>query len=108
VILGLLRQTKNFWKDQFKYPDQRRLLIEKQNGKKRPLTIANPRIKIIERALLNAIEPQFEGYFVWEDISKDEYDLEISNKQMKSNFKIVTHSKKNYYQKKTRNLLYVF
>lgn len=87
--------NKKLLEGSFKYPDRRRLLVEKQNGEKRPLTIANPRIKIIERALLNAIEPQFEGYFIWEDVSKDEYDSGISNKQIKSNFKVFTYSKKN-------------
>jgi len=84
----------------FKYPNRRKLLIAKHNGEKRPLTVANPRIKIIERALLNAIEPQFDGYFIWEDVSKDEYDSGISNKQNRLNFKVVTHLKKNYYKKK--------
>lgn len=92
--------SKKLLEGSFKYPNRRRLLVEKQNGEKRPLIIANPRIKIIERALLNAIEPQFEGYFVWDDVSKDKYDSEISNKQNKSTFKVVNHLKKNYYKKK--------
>lgn len=41
----------------FKYPNRRRVLIDKPDGGKRPLTIANPRIKVIERPLLNAVEP---------------------------------------------------
>lgn len=99
--------SKKLLEGSFKYPNRRRLLIEKQNKEKRPLTIANPRIKIIERALLNAIEPQFEGYFIWEDISKDKYDSEISQKQNTSNFKVVTRLKKKHY-KKTHNKPYCF
>jgi retron-type reverse transcriptase len=52
----------------FKYPNRRRVFIDKPDGSKRPLTIANPRIKIIERALLNAIEPHFEGCHAWTEI----------------------------------------
>ena len=92
--------SKKLLEGSFKYPDRKRLLIDKPNGDKRPLTIANPRIKIIERALLNAIEPQFEGYFIWEDISKDEYDSGLSNKQNISNFKVVSYLKENHYKKK--------
>lgn len=48
----------------FKYPNRRRVLIDKQNSGERQLSMVNPRIKIIEKALLNALEPQFEGYFL--------------------------------------------
>ena len=88
--------SKKLLEGSFKYTNRRRLLIEKQNREKRPLTIANPRIKIIERALLNEIEPQFEGYFIWEDISKDEYNSEISNKQNTQNFKVLRLEKAEY------------
>jgi hypothetical protein len=36
----------------------------------RGVTLANPRIKIIERALLNAFEHQFEGFHVWDKIDE--------------------------------------
>lgn len=50
-------------KGDFKYPNRRRIYIPKPKGKtgKRPLTIASPRVKIIERALLDEMEPLFEG-----------------------------------------------
>jgi len=59
----------------FKYPNRRRVLLDKPGGGTRPLTIANPRVKIIERALLNALEPQYEGLSDWEEITRAEYDL---------------------------------
>lgn len=48
----------------FIYPKKKRVYISKvSSDEKRPLTLATPRIKIIERAILNVIEPFFEG--VW-------------------------------------------
>lgn len=57
----------------FKYPNRRRVLIKKPGGNIRFLTIINPKIKIIERAFLNALEPQFEGFHVWDKINEKEY-----------------------------------
>lgn len=84
----------------FKYPDRRRVLIDKLDGGKRPLTIANPRIKIIERALLNAVEPLFEGSFQWLEISKEDFESENVSSQHKSNYKVIEISDKSVYQKK--------
>jgi retron-type reverse transcriptase len=57
-----------------KYPSVRRIEIPKPTGKSgtRPLTRSNPRIKVIERAFLNFLEPQFEGIFNWEPVTKEE------------------------------------
>ena len=62
-------------KGTMKYPKARRIEIQKPLGKlgTRPLTINNPRIKVIERAFLNALEPHFEGIFKWVSISESEY-----------------------------------
>ena len=60
----------------FKYPKRRRVLLDKPGVGTRPLTIANPRVKIIEKAFLNALEPQYEGVFDWEEITSAEYELE--------------------------------
>lgn len=59
----------------FIYPTKRRKAIPKP-GKKgtRPLTLINPRVKIIERAILNALEPHFEGAYVWQAIDPSHYD----------------------------------
>jgi retron-type reverse transcriptase len=84
----------------FKYPNKRGLLIDKPDGEKRPLTIANSRIKVIERALLNALEPQFEGYFLWETITKKEYLSETSKDTYNSNYKTTVINNENLYFKK--------
>jgi hypothetical protein len=49
----------------FVYPRMRRVFIFKKAGSvdTRPLTITSPRIKIIERSILNVLEPVFEGKF---------------------------------------------
>ena len=75
--------NKKLLEGSFKYPNRRRVLIDKQNGGTRPLTIANPRIKIIERALLNALEPHFEGLHKWVDISESEYETNMKKKREK-------------------------
>lgn len=51
---------------EYSYPKRRRrsrrTMIPKPNSTEtRPLTLSNPRTKIIERAFLNIIEPYFEG-----------------------------------------------
>ena len=60
----------------YKYPYKRRVRIPKPAGKEgvRPITISNPRIKIIERAIVNGIEPFFEGSWSWVQISKEKYE----------------------------------
>jgi retron-type reverse transcriptase len=61
----------------FIYPKMRRVRIPKKLGSNdtRPLTLTSPRIKIIERSILNALEPVFEGKFKWKSINKSEYDF---------------------------------
>lgn len=82
------------------YPNRRRVLIDKPDGGKRPLTIANPRIKVIERALLNALEPQFEGYFSWETINRKEYLFETFKNTYNSNYKTTVIDNESLYFKK--------
>lgn len=64
-------------KDLFIYPKMRRVKIPKKLGSNetRPLTLTSPRIKIIERSILNAIEPVFESEFKWKNIDKSECDF---------------------------------
>jgi retron-type reverse transcriptase len=80
----------------FKYYNRRRLLKDKSGCGKKSLSIADPRTKIIEKALLNALEPQFEGYFLWESINKKEYLSEI----FKDNCKMTITDKEVFYFKK--------
>jgi retron-type reverse transcriptase len=62
-------------KGTMKYPKARHIEIKKPLGKlgTRSLTINNPRIKVIERAFMNALEPHFEGIFKWVSISESDY-----------------------------------
>lgn len=84
----------------FKYPNRRKVLIDKPNGGKRPITMANLRIKVIERALLNALEPQFEGYFSWETINKKKYLSETFKDTYNSNYKTTITNNESFYFKK--------
>jgi len=61
----------------FVYPKMRHVCNPKKLGltDTRPLTLTFPRIKIIERSILNALEPVFEGKFNWKSINKSEYDF---------------------------------
>ena len=63
-------------KGTFEYPTRRRKNIPKSTSKKdtRPITIINPRIKIIEKAFLDCLEPFFEGSWSWCEVSKKEYE----------------------------------
>jgi hypothetical protein len=57
--------SKTLLRGDFQYPTRRRLWVSKfSKTELRPLIISNPRIKVIEKALLNSIEPFFEG--AWE------------------------------------------
>jgi hypothetical protein len=55
----------------------RRVFIPKKSGStsSRSLTLTSPRIKIIERSVLSAVEPVCEGKFIWKKIDKSEYDF---------------------------------
>jgi hypothetical protein len=78
ISLKWFRTTSNkLFKGLFIYPKMRRVLIPKKSESKDTcfLTLTSPRIKIIERSLLNAIEPTFEGKFKWKSIDKVEYDF---------------------------------
>lgn len=61
----------------------------------RPLTLTSPRIKIIERSILNAIEPTFEGKFKWKSINSSEYDFIKKN----NNKVTVVVNKSGYFKK---------
>jgi hypothetical protein len=59
----------------FLYPKTRRIFTAyKSVYEKRFLTLTSPRIKIIEKSILNGLEPKFEGNFVWEKVPEDIYN----------------------------------
>ena len=93
--------SKKLLDGSFKYSNRRRVLFDRSDSGEKPLIIANPRIKVIERALLNAVEPIFEGLHQWEKISKKEYDLRNGSKDRK-NFRVIKSKKfkKNIYEAK--------
>lgn len=81
--------SRSLIKGNFVYPYRRRIAIPKP-GRLRRLTISNPRIKVIERAILNGIEPFFEGCWTWTPITEQEYislktDTETPNNDLKRN-----------------------
>jgi len=74
-------------KGEFRYPLQRRINIPKPIAENdtRPITITNPRVKIIERAFLDSLEPIFEGAWSWQEITKKEYEKLKSNPKIPNN-----------------------
>jgi hypothetical protein len=85
INLKWFRITSNkLLKGLFVYPKMRRVSIPKKPGStdSRPLTLTSPRIKIIERSILNAVEPMFEGKFKWKKIDKSEYDFIQKNEDI--------------------------
>jgi len=95
-----IKTSEKLLEGSFQYPNRRRILIDKPDGGKRPLTIANPRIKVVEKALLNALEPQFEGYFFWENISEEEYFSKIIKSTNNDNYKTTVIANESLYFKK--------
>lgn len=66
----------------FKYPRRRRVYIPKPASvDTRPISINNPRVKMIERAILNVLEPIFEGTWNWIPILEEEYHILEKNPQ---------------------------
>nr|YP_009476642.1 hypothetical protein StoMt_p006 [Storeatula sp. CCMP1868]AVM81135.1 hypothetical protein StoMt_p006 [Storeatula sp. CCMP1868] len=104
--------SKKLLEGSFKYPPAQRIDISKVSGKTgvRPLTIAPLRIKIIEKALLNALEPIFEGAFIKEEISADSF-LSTKNLRLSENkgaYSFTTKDGKKKCYKKTVLLKTIF
>ena len=54
--------NKALIEDSLRYPNRQRIYVQKAKSSGLwPITILSPRVKIIEKALLNALEPYFEG-----------------------------------------------
>ena len=89
-----IKTSKQLIKNDFKYPLHKFISTVKFKVKKNKnfIVIVNPKIKIIEKAILNCIEPYFEGIWSWYEISKQEYKklkniLKIPNNELKFNTK---------------------
>ena len=81
----------------FKCPRKRRIYVPKpDSNKKRPLSLTPPRIKIIERSILNAIQPFFEGKLVWNKINKMKFQKLVKDPNISKNLK---KNKSGFFQK---------
>ena len=98
INLKWFKSTSNkLLKGSFVYPKMRRVSIPKKAGSAdtRPITLTSPRIKIIERSILNAVELVFEGKFNWKSVDKAEYDF-----MKKNNIdKFIVSNKSGYFKK---------
>lgn len=47
--------------------------IPKEDGSKRPLTVANPRDKLIQQAFLQVMQPLWEGCTKWKESTEEEF-----------------------------------
>ncbi len=93
--------SKKLLQGNYKYPNRPFYRpIPKPAGKvgKRPLLIPGPGVKIIERALLDIIEPLFEGAWTWEKVPKTEYQTLQKDKSVPSND--LKMNKEGFFQKK--------
>lgn len=66
--------SERLLKGTYKYTPVRRVAIPKAKGSFRSLTIANPRDKVIQKAFLQILNPIWEGSWVWNEVSKKEYE----------------------------------
>ena len=63
-----------------RYSNRQRIYIPKAKSLGlRPITISSPRVKIIEKALFNALEPYFEGVWKWEKSSEKKVNDLLQN-----------------------------
>jgi retron-type reverse transcriptase len=98
INLKWFRTTSNkLLKGLFVYPKMRQISIPKnlESTDTRSLTLTSPRIKIIERSILNVVEPMFEGKFKWKNISESEYDFIKKN----NNDIVIIRNKSGYFKK---------
>ena len=100
----IVTTSEKLIKGKLEYPTRRRKNIPKPGSEKdtRPITIINPRIKIIEKAFLNFLEPFFEGSWSWQEISKEEYEKLKSNSNTPNND--IKSKKNGYFVKSWRHV----
>jgi retron-type reverse transcriptase len=72
----------------FRCPKRLRIYIPKTGSKSmRPINITPPRLKIIEKSILNALQPLFEGKSNWSKIKKLRYDELLKDPKNAKNLK---------------------
>lgn len=103
-----VKTNKKLLEGSFQYPIRKKVFIDKENNEKTLLTSVNLKIKVIEKALFNALEPQFEGYFSWENITKEKYLSVISQNTHNHYHKTIVIDNKILYLKKKITCYSVF
>lgn len=113
----ILEGVDNFWFTQtskellegsFEYLDKKNIFVGAVESRYFSSMIAYWKMKIIEKALFNALEPQFEGYFSWKNLAKKEYLVAISKNANNSYYKKTIIGNKILYFKKKIICLPVF
>ena len=113
----ILDGVDNFWFTQtskellegsFEYLDKKNIFVGAVESRYFSSMIAYWKMKIIEKALFNALEPQFEGYFSWKNLAKKEYLVAISKNANNSYYRKTIIGNKILYFKKTIICLPVF
>jgi Type II intron maturase len=108
----IVENVKNSWFENinqsllngtFRYPEIKKVITRKSNFKS--LNFVNPKIKIIERSLLNYLEAIFEGVYIWISISEKEFKnarKKFNIFAFKNEFKVVLDqkTKKQVFKKK--------
>ena len=69
--------SENLKSGTFKFSNKRRVFISKKVNDKRSFTISDSKVKIIERALLNVLEPIYEGSYILCKCQVDVHQMNI-------------------------------
>jgi len=95
-----VKTSKKLLEGSFQYPMRKKVFINEANTEKILLTNVDFKTKIVEKALFNALEPQFEGYFSWENITKEKHLSVISGSTDNHYHKTIVIGNKIFYFKK--------
>ena len=92
------RTSKLLLTHKYDFGIKKRIHIPKpgQSEETRPISISNPRNKIIERSILNYLEPLMEGAYTWESISSKELSKLKNDKQNKKGYAYKQNKKGNF------------
>lgn len=92
------RTSKLLLTHKYNFGIRKRIQIPKpgQTEETRPISISNPRNKIIEISIINHLEPLLEGVYHWEPISSEELSELKSKKKEKNEYNYKTNKKGNF------------